>query len=181
MNLATFAAGCFWGVEATFAKLQGVADTTVGYCGGTLKNPTYRDVCRGDTGHAEVIQITFSPGVITYRDLLTVFFHSHDPTTLNEQGPDKGTQYRSAVLYHSDQQKVTAEAVMKELQDDGLWGKPFVTELAPFDTFYIAEEYHRNYYQRNPDKGYCRAIISPKLIKMRQVFAARLKEPQDGE
>jgi len=148
MNLATFAAGCFWGVEATFAKLQGVADTTVGYCGGTLKNPTYRDVCRGDTGHAEVVQIEYDPTKLSYEKLLDVFWSIHDPTTLNRQGPDVGHQYRSAVFYHTPQQRRAAIAAKEKLQKSGRFIRQIVTEIAPAKKFYPAEQCHQRYLEK---------------------------------
>lgn len=173
--------GCFWCIEAVFNEIQGVGKIQVGYAGGGIENPTYQQVCTGDTQHAEVVRITFDPSIIGYRELLTIFFHSHDPTTMNEQGPDKGTQYRSIILTIDDEQKAIAEEVIEELQDQGLWdGKPFVTEIVPLEAFYVGEESHHDYYRRNPDKKYCQMIISPKVLKMRKLFADRYKE-QQGE
>ncbi|KXK54394.1 MAG: peptide methionine sulfoxide reductase MsrA [Chloroflexi bacterium OLB13] len=149
-EVATLAGGCFWCLEAVYDDLRGVISVESGYSGGHVKNPSYEAVCGGGTGHAEVVQITFDPGVVSYRDLLNVFFTIHDPTTLNRQGNDVGTQYRSAIYTHSPEQKATAEAVIKEIGAQGVWPNPIVTEVAPYDTFYIAEDYHQEYFKRNP-------------------------------
>jgi peptide-methionine (S)-S-oxide reductase len=158
-----------------FLDLRGVESVQSGYAGGQVPNPTYEAVCTGTTGHAEVVQVTFDPGVITYRDLLQVFFTIHDPTTLNRQGPDTGTQYRSAVFYHSDEQQRVAQEVMAEFTRNAVYDDPIVTELNPLDVFYPAEEYHRDYFRRNPNQGYCRAVIAPKVSKARKLFFERLK------
>ena len=174
---ATLAGGCFWCLEAAFQDLKGVESVQSGYAGGRVANPSYEDVCTGTTGHAEVVQITFDPQVVTFEDLLHVFFTIHDPTTLNRQGADVGTQYRSAIFYHSPVQKATAERVIAELQAEKLWDEPVVTELKPLDAFYPAEEYHRDYYRRNPNQGYCRTVIAPKVAKVRKLYFDRLKQP----
>ena len=175
MSKATFGAGCFWGVEAAFRKLDGVTATAVGYAGGTTPNPTYEAVCTGTTGHAEVIRIAYDPSKVRYEDLLTVFFATHDPTTLNRQGNDVGTQYRSIVLYTTPEQKERAEAYVKEL-DATEGGNPIVTEIKPLDAFYEAEAYHRDYFAKNPDKPYCAYVVTPKVQKAKEKFAALLKK-----
>ncbi|MBI4393645.1 MAG: peptide-methionine (S)-S-oxide reductase MsrA [Euryarchaeota archaeon] len=172
---ATLAGGCFWCLEAVFEQLQGVQKVVSGYAGGTVKDPTYEAVCDGDTGHAEVVQVTFDPAVIPYRDLLEVFFSIHDPTTLNRQGGDIGTQYRSAIFHHSPVQKTTAETVIAELMKAKIFNGPIVTQLSPFTVFYAAEDYHQGYFKRNPDQPYCAAVVSPKVSKFRKKWAARLK------
>ena len=154
-EIATLAGGCFWCLEAVFDDLEGVEDVVSGYSGGSVPNPTYKHVCTGDTGHAEVVQVTFNPDVISYRDLLRVFFTIHDPTTLNRQGADVGTQYRSAIFTHNETQEKVAEEVIAELNDAGLWDDPIVTEVVPIEAFYAAEEYHQEYFRRNPNQGYC--------------------------
>ncbi len=174
---ATLAGGCFWCLEAAFQDLKGVESVQSGYAGGRIANPSYEDVCTGTTGHAEVVQITFDPQVVTFEDLLHVFFTIHDPTTPNRQGADVGTQYRSAILYQSPAQKATAERVIAELQAEKLWDEPVATELRPLDAFYPAEEYHRDYYRRNPNQGYCRTVIAPKVAKVRKLYFDRLKQP----
>jgi peptide-methionine (S)-S-oxide reductase len=174
-EVATLGGGCFWCTEAVFTELKGVERVDSGYAGGTTRNPTYEQVCSGRTGHAEVTQVTFDPKVLSYHDLLTIFFTVHDPTTLDRQGGDVGTQYRSVVFYHSDAQRATAEAVVRELTEEKLWRKPIVTEIVPFTAFYPAEEYHRDYYRRNPTGGYCQMVIAPKVGKFRAKFADRLK------
>jgi peptide-methionine (S)-S-oxide reductase len=174
VEIATLAGGCFWCTEAIFAELRGVKEVRPGYTGGSTANPSYEEVCTGETGHAEAVRIAFDPRAVSYGDLLRVFFTLHDPTTLNRQGADRGTQYRSAIFYHSPEQKAEAERVMHEIEAERLWRGPIVTELTPFTTFYPAEEYHRNYYQRNPERAYCRAVIAPKVAKLRQKFLARL-------
>ncbi len=176
-EVATLAGGCFWCLEAAFQDLKGVEDVQSGYAGGRAANPSYEDVCTGTTGHAEVVQITFDPQVVTFEDLLHVFFTIHDPTTLNRQGADVGTQYRSAIFYHSPEQKTAAERVIAELQAQKLWDEPVVTELKPLTAFYPAEEYHRDYFRRNPNQGYCRAVIAPKVAKVRKLYFDRLKQP----
>ena len=174
-EIATLAGGCFWCLEAVFDELQGVEKVESGYAGGRVKNPTYREVCTGTTGHAEVVQITFDPQVITFKDLLKVFFTIHDPTTLNRQGVDVGTQYRSAIYYHSPEQKAIAEEVIAEMTAAKLWDDPIVTEVTPLAEFYPAEEYHRDYYQRNPAQPYCQMVIAPKVAKSRKKFLDKLK------
>jgi peptide-methionine (S)-S-oxide reductase len=174
-EITTLAGGCFWCLEAVFEQLRGVQRVESGYSGGHLAEPTYQQVCTGDTGHAEAVQVTFDPSVIPFRDILDVFFATHDPTTLNRQGMDVGTQYRTAIFYHSPEQKQTAEQRIGELNAEQIWDGPIVTEVIPFERFYPAEEYHREYYRRNPEQGYCRAVISPKVAKFRKRFADRLK------
>jgi peptide-methionine (S)-S-oxide reductase len=174
-ELATLGGGCFWCLEPIFADLKGVESVEPGYSGGHVKNPTYRQVCGGDTGHAEVVQVAFDPSKISYADILRVFFATHDPTTPNRQGHDVGTQYRSAIYYHSPEQQRAAKEVIAELERDKVWGRPIVTEVAPIDEFYPAEEYHHRYYERNPDAGYCRVVIDPKVAKFRQKYREMLK------
>jgi peptide-methionine (S)-S-oxide reductase len=174
-ELATLAGGCFWCLEAVFQHLRGVTKVVSGYTGGTVPNPSYQAVCTGDTGHAEVTQITFDPSVISFRDLLDVFFTIHDPTTLNRQGGDEGTQYRSAVFYHSPEQKTEVEGAIKELEAAKVWDDPIVTAVVPLETFYAAEDYHQNYYTRNPNQSYCRAVIAPKVAKLRSKYFEKLK------
>ena len=176
-EVATLGGGCFWCLEAVFEQLQGVERVVSGYAGGFVERPTYEQVCSETTGHAEVVQVTFDPGVLGYRDLLEVFFTIHDPTTKDRQGADVGTQYRSVVLWHTPEQKATAEAVMRELAERKVHGAPLVTELEPFREFFPAEAYHQGYYRRNPAQGYCRVVISPKLAKFRAKWAPRLKGP----
>jgi len=173
---ATLAGGCFWCLEAAFERLQGVVSVTPGFTGGQASNPSYRDVCSGTTGHAEAVQITFDPGVVSFRELLEVFFTIHDPTTLNYQDADYGTQYRSAIFYHSPQQKAEAERIIGELTASGVWPRPMVTELKPLTEFYPAEEYHHQYFRRNPEQGYCQVVIAPKMAKFRNKYAAKLKD-----
>jgi peptide-methionine (S)-S-oxide reductase len=175
VELATLAGGCFWCLEAVFDELKGVESVESGYSGGHVQNPGYTQVCSGDTGHAEVVQVTFDPQVLSFKDLLTVFFTIHDPTTLNRQGNDVGTQYRSAIFYHNEQQKKIAEEVIREISAAEIWDAPFVTEVTPFDQFYIAEDYHQEYFRKNPFQGYCRAVIAPKVTKFRHKFSERLK------
>jgi peptide-methionine (S)-S-oxide reductase len=174
-ELATLAGGCFWCVEAVLELLQGVEKVVSGYMGGQTLNPTYRQVCGGATGHAEVVQVTFDPTQISYRELLEVFFASHDPTTLNKQGADEGTQYRSAIFTHSDEQKATAEAVIRDLTEQKIFSKPIVTEVSPASIFYSAEDYHQGYYRLNPFQGYCQFVIDPKVAKLRLKYAHKLK------
>lgn len=176
LETATFGAGCFWCVEAIFQDLKGVEKVASGYSGGNRPNPTYEQVCSGASGHAEVIQIYYDPKIITFDELLEVFWRTHDPTTPNQQGADRGTQYRSVVFYHNDQQKELAEKYKKELEASGAFDKPVVTEISPYKNFYSAENYHQNYYKDNPDKPYCSVVIQPKLEKFRKVFKEKLKE-----
>lgn len=172
---ATFAGGCFWCIEAAFKELAGVTEVTSGYCGGTTENPTYEEVCSGTTGHAEAVRITFDPDVIGYDELLEVFFTVHDPTTLNRQGPDVGTQYRSAVFYHSEEQRELTESYIEGLEEEGVFEDPIVTEVAPLETFYEAEEYHQNYYENHPSQPYCVVNIDPKIEKVRDRFQGKLE------
>jgi len=176
LEVATLAGGCFWCLEAVFNDLQGVESVVSGYSGGHVPHPTYEQVCDDATGHAEVVQISFDPAVISYRDLLQVFFTVHDPTTLNRQGPDAGTQYRSAIFYHSPDQKATAEEVMRELTEAGVWSDPIVTEVTSFEVFYPAEDYHQRYFERNPNQPYCRMVVAPKVAKFRKQYLSRLKK-----
>ncbi len=173
---ATLGAGCFWCVEAIYERLEGVESVASGYTGGTVKNPTYEQVCTGRTGHAEVIQVTFDPKKISYKELLEVFFKTHDPTTLNRQGADVGTQYRSAIFYHSPEQKAAAEQVKKEIEAAKVWDDPIVTEISPASLFYKAEQYHQNYYDQNSSQPYCMMVINPKLSKFRKEFSSKLKK-----
>ena len=176
-EIATLAGGCFWCLEAAFGQLRGVERVESGYSGGTVPNPSYEDVSTGTTGHAEVVQITFDPQIVSFADLLHVFFTIHDPTTLNRQGGDVGTQYRSAIFYHSPAQKAEAERVIAELQAEKVWEDPIVTEVRPLAQFYPAEEYHRDYFRRNPNQGYCSAVVAPKVAKVRKLYFDRLKQP----
>lgn len=174
-EVATLAGGCFWCLDAVFRGLKGVEQVVSGYAGGTAPNPSYEAVCTGRTGHAEVVQVTFDPAVLSYRDLVEVFFGIHDPTTLNRQGADVGTQYRSAIYYHSPEQEHTAREVIAALERDQVFDAPIVTEVAPAAEFYPAEEYHQDYFRRNPGQGYCRAVIAPKVAKFRKEHLERLK------
>lgn len=176
-EVADLAGGCFWCTEAVFSDLKGVVSVLPGYSGGTDAKPTYEKVCTGETGHAETVEILFDPSVVSYRDLLRIFFTTHDPTTLNRQGNDVGTQYRSAVFYRDPRQKATAEEVVHELEESGVWRRTIVTEIVPFRAFYPAEEYHRNYFRRHPEKGYCQIVIAPKVAKFRHQYADRLRPP----
>lgn len=176
LQIATLGGGCFWCLEAVYDDLRGVSDVVSGYAGGKMRNPSYRDVCGGATGHAEVVQVTFDPAQVTFREILEVFFTIHDPTTLNRQGADIGTQYRSVIFYHSDEQKAVAEALIADLTAQNLWGRPIVTELAPAPPFYPAEDYHQEYFARNPDQGYCQMVIAPKVAKFRKNYLERLKK-----
>ena len=173
-EVATLAGGCFWCLEAVYRDLRGVEQVVSGYTGGTAINPTYEQVCSGRTGHAEVVQITFDPSVVSFRELLEVFFTIHDPTTLNRQGGDVGTQYRSAIFYHSPEQRTVAEQVMAELEAEHVYDAPIVTELTPFTVFYPAEAYHQDYFARNPYQPYCAAVIAPKVAKFRRQYLERL-------
>jgi peptide-methionine (S)-S-oxide reductase len=173
----TFGAGCFWCVEAVFQQLEGVVSVTSGYSGGTVKNPSYREVCNGNTGHAEVCQIVYDPQKISFDALLEVFWQTHDPTTLNRQGGDVGTQYRSAIFFHTAEQGKTADAYKKKLNESGAFDNPVITEITPFTAFFKAESYHQNYYNENGDQPYCRMVIQPKLEKFKKVFHEKLKKP----
>lgn len=175
METATLAGGCFWCLEAVFRELRGVESVQPGYAGGHVPNPTYEQVCTGITGHAEAVQIRFEPETIPYRELLEVFFAVHDPTTLNRQGPDVGTQYRSAIFYHTPEQERTARQVIAELEASGVWKDPIVTQVVPLEIFYPAEEYHQDYYRRNPEQAYCKLIVAPKVAKLRSLYSGKLK------
>lgn len=172
LSVATFGGGCFWCIEAVIQRLKGIATIKSGYSDGHIKNPAYREICTGRTGHAEVIQVTFDPEMISYHDLLVVFMTSHDPTTLNQQGADKGTQYRSIILYHNEEQKAIAGQVFEAVKP--LYANPIVTELKPFEVFYEAEEDHQNYYNNNQEAGYCRMVIDPKVQKLKKMYADKL-------
>lgn len=174
MEVATLGGGCFWCLEAVYDELEGVTHVESGYAGGTVANPSYEQVCTGRTGHAEVVQVTFDPDVLSYEDVLEVFFSIHDPTTLNRQGADVGTQYRSVIFYHSAEQKAAAEQKIEALTASGEWQDPVVTQVVPFDTFYQAEGYHQEYYVNNKFQPYCMAVVAPKLRKFRKKFSARL-------
>lgn len=176
LETATLAGGCFWCLEAAFEQLQGVSKVESGYAGGHDPAPTYERVCSGTTGHAEVVQITFDPREISYRDLLEMFFTIHDPTTLNRQGADVGTQYRSAIFTHSPEQKQLAEEIIAQLQSEGVWPNPIVTEVVPLERFFKAEEYHQGYFRANPTQPYCQAVVAPKVAKLRAKFADRLRD-----
>ncbi len=173
-EVATLGGGCFWCLDAAFRQLEGVETVESGYAGGRVANPTYRDVCTGTTGHAEVAQVTFDPAVISFRDLLGVFFTIHDPTTKDRQGADVGPQYRSIVLYHTSEQRDTAEQVIAELNRNEVWDDPIVTEVVPLTTFYPAERYHQDYYTNNPNQPYCQIVIAPKVAKVRKAYFDRL-------
>lgn len=175
-EIATLAGGCFWCLEAVYADLEGVLRVESGYAGGTVPDPSYQQVCAGTTGHAEVVQVTFDPRVLSYRDLLEVFFNIHDPTTLNRQGHDIGTQYRSAIYYHSPQQKAAAEQTIRELSEARRFANPIVTEVAPLTAFYKAEPYHQEYFAHNPFQPYCQAVVGPKVAKFRKQYRERLKK-----
>ena len=176
LALATFGNGCFWCTEAIFQRLKGVTKVVSGYSGGKVKNPTYKEVCTGLTGHAEAIQITYDPKVISYTELLEVFWQTHDPTTLNRQGADVGTQYRSVIFYHNDEQKKLAETYKKRLTESGAFDDPIVTEISPYTEYYPAEDYHQNYYNLNGSAPYCSYVIQPKIDKFKKVFKAKLKD-----
>ncbi len=175
-EVATLAGGCFWCLEAVYDELRGVESVVSGYAGGSVPDPTYQQVCSGATGHAEVVQLTFDPRQVSFRELLEVFFTIHDPTTLNRQGADVGTQYRSAVFYHSPEQRETAHEVIRELEEARVWDAPVVTEVVPLDKFYPAEEYHQEYFRRNPVQPYCRVVVAPKVSKFRRKFIEKLKK-----
>jgi peptide-methionine (S)-S-oxide reductase len=176
LQTATLAGGCFWCLEAVYDEIKGVHSVESGYAGGHVDNPTYRAVCNGDTGHAEVVQVHFDPNVISYRDLLNVFFAIHDPTTLNRQGADVGTQYRSAIFYHDDEQKMIAEELIRDLNAQQIWDGPIVTQVEKLDKFYPAEDYHQEYFARNPYQPYCMAVVAPKVSKFRKHFLELLKK-----
>ncbi len=176
LEVATLAGGCFWCVEAVFREIDGVEKVVSGYTGGKSINPTYQRVCSGDTGHTEAVQISFKPSKISYKEILEIFFSVHDPTTPNRQGADVGTQYRSAIFYHNEEQKTIAEEIIKELNKASLWKKPIVTQIVALDKFYPAEHYHQEYFSRNPEQAYCQMVISPKVNKFRQQWTKRLKK-----
>ena len=176
LEKATLGGGCFWCTEAVYLELNGVVDVKPGYSGGHVKNPSYKEVCAETTGHAEVVQITFDPEVITFAEILKVFFMTHNPTTLNRQGNDVGTQYRSAIFYHSEKQKQTAEKVIQLFNEEKVYDNPIVTEIAAFDKFYPAEDYHVNYFARNKNQGYCQFIVAPKLEEFKKIFKDKLKD-----
>jgi peptide-methionine (S)-S-oxide reductase len=173
---ATLGGGCFWCLEAVYVELRGVTKVVSGYTGGTVPNPSYQRVCSGNTGHAEVVQVTFDPAVVTYRELLEIFFTIHDPTTLNRQGADVGTQYRSAIFYHDDEQKRVAEEVIKEITAAKIWPKPIVTQVVPLDVFYAAENYHQDYFANNPMQPYCQVVVAPKVAKFRKQYYEKLRK-----
>ena len=175
LEIATFGGGCFWCVEAIFERVNGVQQVESGYSGGHVINPDYKMVTSGTTGHAEVVQITFDPEVVSYLELLEIFFKTHDPTTLNRQGADAGTQYRSIVLYHNEQQNKLAREIIQDLDSEGIWNNPIVTTVEPFEEFYSAEAYHQEYYENNPNQGYCRVVINPKVEKFEKLFKEKLK------
>jgi peptide-methionine (S)-S-oxide reductase len=173
---ATLGGGCFWCLEAVYDDLRGVESVVSGYTGGHVPNPSYEQVCNGTTGHAEVVQITFNPAEVSFREILDVFFTIHDPTTLNQQGADIGTQYRSAVFYHDDEQKQLAEQAIRDLEAEAVWDNPIVTQVVPLTEFYPAEDYHQEYFARNPRAGYCQIVVAPKVAKFRKQFLAKLKK-----
>src|SRR4030043_176417 len=177
VDVATLAGGCFWCTEAVFSIVKGVEKVEPGYTGGSVPNPTYEQVLTGTTGHAEAAQITFDHSIISSREILEIFFATHDPTTLNRQGPDVGTQYRSAIFYHNEEQKVTAEKVIAELDKEEIWDAPIVTQVEPLKTFYRAETYHKDYYKKHPNQPYFQQVIAPKLFKLQQRFLGKLKVP----
>ncbi len=174
-EIVTLGGGCFWCLEAVYDELKGVTDVVSGYMGGQVNNPTYQQVCTGTTGHAEVIQVTFDADVVSFADILNVFFTIHDPTTLNRQGGDVGTQYRSGIFYHTPEQKTQAEQTITEINASGIWANPLVTEVTEASTFYAAEDYHQNYFQNNPNQGYCQVVVAPKVAKFRKQYLDRLK------
>src|SRR5436305_1054166 len=174
-EVATLAGGCFWCLEAVYDDVRGVEAVESGYAGGDVPNPSYRQVCSGTTGHAEVVQVTFDPSIVSFREILEIFFAIHDPTTLNRQGADVGTQYRSAIFYHSPEQKEITEKLISELNAEGIWDAPIVTEVVPLNKFYVAEDYHQEYFAQNPSQPYCRAVVAPKVAKFRQKFLGKLK------
>ncbi|MBX2974762.1 MAG: peptide-methionine (S)-S-oxide reductase MsrA [Ignavibacteriaceae bacterium] len=175
LTKATFGSGCFWCTEAIFENVKGVSDVVSGYSGGKVFNPTYEQVCSGTTGHAEVVQLTYDSAVVSYDELLEIFWKTHDPTTLNRQGADIGTQYRSVIFYHNDEQKEKAKYYRDKLNKEGIWNNPIVTEISPIENFFEAEKYHQNYYENNPNQGYCSFVITPKLEKFKKIFKDKLK------
>ncbi len=175
LEKATLGGGCFWCTEAVFLQLKGVEKVVPGYSGGHIKNPAYREVTTGRTGHAEVVQLTYDPGVVSFKEILEVFFATHDPTTLNRQGNDVGTQYRSAVFYHSEEQRQIAEEVIQLMEKEQVYNDPVVTEVTAFDAFYLAEDYHHNYFARNKNQPYCQFVVAPKVEKFKKVFSEKLK------
>jgi len=176
LEKATLGGGCFWCTEAVYKNLKGVKEVWPGYSGGTVKNPSYEEVCTGNTGHAEVVQITYDPGVIPFSKILEVFFMTHDPTTLNRQGADVGTQYRSAVFFHNSEQKATARRIIERFEAEKVYDTPIVTEVTPFEAFYKAEDYHKNYFERNKNQPYCRFVVAPKVEKFKKIFRDELKD-----
>ena len=176
VEAATLGGGCFWCTEATFQEIRGVVNVESGYAGGTTESPTYEQVCSGATGHAEVVQVTFDPDTVSFKEILEIFFTAHDPTTLNRQGADVGTQYRSVIFYHNRKQKEAAEQVIEELEDAKVWDNPIVTRIEPLKKFYKAEEYHRRYFSRHPQAGYCMVVIAPKIAKLRKKYGEKLKK-----
>jgi peptide-methionine (S)-S-oxide reductase len=175
MEVATLGGGCFWCIEAAFDEIRGVVKVESGYAGGEVESPTYEQVCTGTTGHAEVVQVAFDPNVVSFKEILEIFFTAHDPTTLNRQGADVGTQYRSVIFYHDTKQKETAEQVIAELEGAKVWDSPIVTRIEPFKNFYKAEEYHKRYFSRHPEAAYCRVVIAPKIAKLREKYREKLK------
>ena len=175
LETAILGGGCFWCLEAVYDELMGVVSVESGYSGGAVAGPSYQEVCTGATGHAEVVRVNFDPQIVSYREILQIFFAIHDPTSLNRQGADVGTQYRSVIFYRDEGQKQTAEQVIREIEAEKIWDKPLVTQLVPFEAFYIAEDYHQEYFKKNPYQGYCQMVVAPKVAKFRQKFAARLK------
>jgi peptide-methionine (S)-S-oxide reductase len=178
LQIATLGGGCFWCIEAVYSELKGVVKAESGYAGGSVENPTYEQVCSDETGHAEVVQITFDPSVISFRQILQIFFTVHDPTTLNRQGADVGNQYRSVIFYRGEEQRKIAEQVIQEINKEKIWGKPVVTQLVPFTDFYKAEDYHQEYYRNNPSQPYCQVIITPKVTKFRKNYFDKLKKSE---
>jgi len=176
LEVATLGGGCFWCLEAVYSELKGVLKSESGYSGGNVKNPSYEDVCTDETGHAEVVQLTFDPTIITYREILGVFFSVHDPTTLNRQGADIGEQYRSVIFYHDENQRRVAQEVIQEIEKSKIWGRPIVTQLVPFTEFYKAEAYHQNYFKNNPNQPYCQVIVAPKVAKFRKQYFDKLSK-----
>jgi peptide-methionine (S)-S-oxide reductase len=174
LEIATIGGGCFWCIEAIFIEVKGIHSAKSGYSGGHLKNPTYREVTSGRSGHAEVVQLAYEPSIISYNEILEIFFHLHDPTTLNRQGADVGTQYRSVIFYHNETQEKIAKEVFAEIDASDLWDDPLVTEILPLDTFFKAEDYHQDYYKNNPNQSYCTFVISPKIAKLRKLFKEKL-------
>jgi peptide-methionine (S)-S-oxide reductase len=176
LETITLGGGCFWCLEAIYNELKGIIKVESGYAGGIVPNPTYNQVCTGTTGHAEVIQITYNPTIITFKEILQIFFTMHDPTTLNHQGNDVGTQYRSIIFYHNENQKHIAEQIINEITQARIWNNPIVTQIEPYNLFYKAEEYHQEYYKKNPAQSYCRIIIAPKISKLRKQYFEKLKK-----